>query len=155
MESGRGDLGQGGFNREDLPFFPPRNRGQGGGADPSPPPLSLHQAIRWRGLHLFLAEITEPVRGWMKIQAAVVELTECAADGMCFPGVLTEKYLAHAQETPMAVNASDYVLVTPKAVTLRAGRTAQIGEGRVMLVRTAHTADPWKNEYDVREEVDL
>lgn len=130
--------------------------------------LTLHQAIRWRGMHLFLSEITEPERGWLNVQAAVVEVTRCReiaglSLGPTFPAVLTEKYLAHAQERPMASNTSDYVLVLPKAVKLTPGRTVEVGvptpeEGgavRVMLVRTAHTTDPFKNEYDVREEVDL
>lgn len=130
--------------------------------------LTPHQAIRWRGLHLFISEITEPERGWLNVQAAVVEVTRCReftgqSPGPVFPAVLTEQYLAHAQERPMASNTSDYVLVVPKAIRLTPGRKVEVGvpapdeggEGRVMLVRTAHTTDPFKNEYDVREKVDL
>lgn len=121
--------------------------------------LTLHQAIRWRGLHLFMSEITEPERGWLEVQAAVVELTQCRervpTEGPEFPAVLTERYITHRQEEPMATLTSEYVLVVPKAVRLTPGGLVEVGGDGPYEVLTPHTVDPYKNEYLIRRKGDL
>lgn len=129
--------------------------------------LTLHQAVRWRGLHLFLTEITEPERGWLRVAAAVVELSRCreidpatGTPGPESPGAMTLKYQKHAQETPMSLLTTGYVLVTPKAVVLTPGRLVEIckpgDEGyETFEVRGAYALDPYKNEYEVVRERDL
>lgn len=120
--------------------------------------LTLHQAIRWKGLHLFLSGITEPVRGWLEIQAAVVELTTCRErvpeEGPAFPAVLTERYISHRQDEPMGVLTRDYVLVTPKGIKLRSGGLVEVGGDGPFKVLTPHTIDPYKNEYRIQREAD-
>jgi len=119
--------------------------------------LTLHQAIRWRGLHLFLSEITEPERGWLDVQAAVVEVTRCRArvpmEGPTFPAVRTERYISHQQKEPMAELTSEYVLVTPKAIKLTPGGLVEVGGDGPYEVLTPHTTDPFKNEYHIRSRV--
>ncbi len=121
-------------------------------------PLSLHQAIRWRGRHLFLTEILPPVGGYMEIKAAVVDVREWRALGLRFPAVATEKYLGYAQERPMVHSSIAYVLVTPKAVQLEASDLVSNldtdGVGGTYVVHAAHLLDRWKNEYEIarREE---
>ena len=126
--------------------------------------LTLHQAMRWRGQHLFLSEMIEPDRGWLDIQAAVVELTACRARtpemGPAFPAVLTEKYLRHEQEAPMAKVTSAYVLVTPKDIKLKLGGLVEVGltdteEGEAYQVLVCHSLDPFKNEYEIARKRDL
>lgn len=133
--------------------------------------LTLHQAIRWRGQHLFLSEIIEPERGWLDISAAVVELSRCrevipsTGDyGPEFYGALTLKYQNHAQETPMATLSTGYVLVVPKPIKLTPGRLVEIikpGDredwetAEAFEVRTDCTLDPYKNEYEVAREREL
>ena len=117
-------------------------------------PITLHQAIRYKGQHLFLTEITTPVRGWAEVKAALVEPILCRANaevddsGPTFPGVLTEKYLSFAQREPQVENTITYVLVTPKAVELPIESLVQVGN-ELMVVRAAHLLDPYKHEYEV------
>lgn len=118
--------------------------------------LTLRHALRWRGLHLFLTEITEPERGWLEAKAAVVELAACKADinaakpGPAFPGVLTEKYVRFEHVEPMDRSVVCYVLVTPKAVELTAGYLAEV-DGMKYHVQTAHTLDGYKNEFEIEQ----
>lgn len=122
-------------------------------------PLTLHNAIRWRGEHLFLTSIVENKPGWLDVRAARVEAVMCRAEvqweppGGTFPAVLTEKYLRHEQLEPMALNTLTYVLVTPKPVVLSHGGLVE-ADGRTFEVLVGHTLDPYKNEYEItrREE---
>lgn len=122
--------------------------------------LSLHQALRWEGRHLFLTEITEPEKGWMEVHAALVEPVECIANvhegsgGPRFPGVLTERYVRHEQGEPMETNAICYVLVVPKPITFRLGGLIRVGE-TVFKVLALHPLDPLKNEYEIMRIDDL
>lgn len=122
--------------------------------------ITLDHAIRWNGQHCFLTAVTahESGRNWMKVKAAIVELTQCAFaggdGGRTFPAVLTEKYVRHEQDMPMARNALTYVLVTPKAVTLTPGHLVDVG-GQTCHVLTGHILDPHKNEYEILRECDL
>ena len=102
--------------------------------------LTLHNALRWGDIHLFLTAIVPMGRNHLDVDAAVVEVAQCQADmdeggGVKFPGVLTEKYLKFEQETPYATNALTYVLVTPKPHPASAGRRG--GRQRHGLRRTA------------------
>lgn len=125
-------------------------------------PLDLREAICWRGKHLFPTEITTPERGWMTVQAAVMDVGEWSALGdrdtpdVLFPAAITEKYLGYAQERPMAESTVTYVLVTPKVITLRPSdlvSNLDTAPG-TYVVTCCHTIDPWKNEYEItrREE---
>lgn len=130
-------------------------------------PLTLHQAMRWSGRHLFLTAIVPHGRGYLDVSAALVEPVQCIGRPMesgmgqgnrpdrseqapiRFPGVLTEKYLGYSREEPHGANTTDLVLVTPKPIVLTAGDLVDIGE-ETYNVRVVHTLDPCKNEYEVR-----
>lgn len=132
--------------------------------------LTLHNALCWRGQHLFLTEINT-LGGWLEIKAAAVQVTRCVAgpghpaQGKQFPGVVTEKYIRHEQGEPYATNAVCYVLVTPKAVELTPGYLVQTALPAVpplppdgleeFHVLTAHTLDEYKNEYEIARTRDL
>lgn len=123
-------------------------------------PLTLYQALRWKGQHLFLTSITRRDRNHLDVAAALVDLVECRADadegegGTRFPGVLTEKYAKWDQPEPYSVNQLTYVLVTPKGIALqRGGLTAVAGVN--YEVQAAHTLDPYKNEYEIVRTEDL
>lgn len=118
--------------------------------------LTLYQAMRWRGQHLFLSEITEPERGWLSVKAAAVVPVMCKGreDGKTFPGVLTEKYLRHEQLEPMAAVTSVYVLVTPKVIELKRGGMVAIG-GEAYQVLVCHALDTFKNEYEIKNVKEL
>lgn len=132
--------------------------------------LSLHQALRWKGQHLFLTSITERDRTHLDAQAALVTVAACSArryaTGMgqgnrpvkqelpsqTFPGVLTEKYVRYEQEDTYAKARRCLVLVTPKAVTLKEGDLVTVKEGpaaAVYNVQACHVLDEFKNEYEI------
>lgn len=133
-------------------------------------PLNLHQALRWKGQHLFLTGITKLDRMHLSVQAALVEPVACLATRtedtvgeagrptpaetmrLTFPGVLTEKYARYEREETHAEGETSYVLVTPKAIALKAGDlvTVQEGPGKdVYHVTVCHVLDPYKNEYEI------
>ena len=133
-------------------------------------PLTLHQALRWKEQHLFLTGITKLDRMHLSVQAALVEPVGCLATRtedtvgeagrpttaetmrLTFPGVLTEKYARYEREETHAEGETGYVLVTPKAITLKAGDlvTVQEGPGKDKYHVTArHVLDPYKNEYEI------
>lgn len=122
--------------------------------------LTLHQALRWKGQHLFLTSVTERDRNHLDAQAALVTVdavtlrADGMAAGMTFPGVLTEKYARHGQEWPMSVNELGLVLVTPKAVTLRPGCLVE-ARGSAWEVLVPHELDEYKNEYEIGKRADL
>lgn len=123
-------------------------------------PISLHNAFLWKGQHCFLSEIRpDPDSpGHLLIRAALVPVSSCTFSpedgGKQFPAVLTEKYLKHEQDMPMARNVLTYVLVTPKAIELTSGRLVKV-DGKDCHILTAHTLDPHKNEYEIQRECDL
>jgi len=73
---------------------------------------------------------------------------------MTFPGVLTEKYLAHQQEWPMSVNDLELVLVAPKPIRLQPGRLVAC-QGAAWEVLVAHELDKYKNEYEIGRRAEL
>ena len=73
---------------------------------------------------------------------------------MSFPGILTEKYLAHRQEWPMSVNDMELVLVVSKIIQLRPGRLVEcLGASWEVLV--PHELDEFKNEYEIGRRAEL
>ena len=122
-------------------------------------PLTLHNALLWGKQHLFLTSILPEGRLHLRVQAALVELSECQADmdeggGAKFPGILAEKYLKWEQPVPYSTNAITYVLVTPKAIQLQRGGLVGV-DGTNYEVQLAHVLDPWKNEYEIMRREDL
>ena len=115
-------------------------------------PLSLCQALRWKGQHLFLTGITKLDRMHLNVQAALVNVVMClatrtedtvgaagrpvAAETMriSFPGILTEKYAKYEREETHAENDTGYVLVVPKAVSLKAGDLVTVQDGPAKAV---------------------
>lgn len=123
-------------------------------------PLTLHNALRWKGQHLFLTSVTHRDRGHLDVAAALVEVDEVrlredeTTQTMTFPGVLTEKYARHAQEWPMSVGELGLVLVTPKGIALQPGCLVE-ARGAAWEVLVPHELDPYKNEYEIGRKVDL
>ena len=122
-------------------------------------PLTLHNALLWGEQHLFLSAILPEGRLHLRVQAALVEPTECQADmdqrgGIRFPGILTEKYMKWEQPEPYSVNRLAYVLVTPKPIQLQRGGLVGVS-GINYEVQLAHTLDPYKNEYEIVRTEDL
>ena len=123
--------------------------------------LTLHHALRWRGQHLFLTSIIPSQRrDRLEVKTALCTPVECVAnaqnkgeEGPKFPGILTEKYVGHAQLDPHAVVTTDYVLVTPKMITLAPGSWV-ICAGVYYRVLVPHELDEFKNEYEVRRKED-
>ena len=122
--------------------------------------ITLHNALRWRGQHLFLTSITQRDRNHLDVGAALVEADEVrlredeTTQAMTFPGVLTEKYARHEQEWPMSVNELGLVLVTPKAITLRPGCLVEARKA-AWEVLAPHELDEYKNEYEIGRRLDL
>lgn len=120
--------------------------------------LELGNALRWGAQHLFLTAILPEGRLHLRLQAALVDLSDCQADpgegGVRFPGILTEKHLKWDQPEPYSTNTLTYVLVTPKAVRLRRGGLVTV-DGVNYEVQLAHVLDKWKNEYEIVRTEDL
>lgn len=122
--------------------------------------LTLHQALRWKGQHLFLTSITKRDRMHLDVQAALVDPVLCRANtdeeepGAAFPGILTEKYAKWEQPEPYSINRLTYVLVAPKVIQLQRGGLVEV-DGVNYEVQVAHTLDPYKNEYEIVRTEDL
>lgn len=133
-------------------------------------PLTLHQALRWRGQHLFLTSITKLDRMHLSVQAAMVEPVSCLATRtedtvgeagrpvtgetmrVTFPGIITERYVRYEREETHGENDASYVLVTPKGIALKAGDLVKVQEGPVKSVyhvTVCHVLDRYKNEYEI------
>lgn len=119
-------------------------------------PLTLHNALRWNGRHLFLTAVVSRGRNYWDVDAAVVTPVPCGYEGITFPAVRTEKYLGWNRDVPpMSRNEYTFVLVAPKAVpALEPGGLVRV-DGAEWEVRAAHTLDEYKNEYEVARTVDL
>ncbi|MCH5279542.1 MAG: hypothetical protein J1E60_07100 [Christensenellaceae bacterium] len=65
-----------------------------------------------------------------------------------FCGVISEKYLNHAQQLPNAVLENGLILTTPKCVKLKSGDTL-VHSGKRYSVLTAHTEDEYINDYEI------
>jgi hypothetical protein len=119
-------------------------------------PLNLGNALLWRGQHCFITRIAPCGRLHWTVEAALVvtSLCEDKYDNISFPAIMTEKYLAHQQLEPQAINTLHHVLVTPKDIQLTPGRLVEV-DGISWPIQVAHTLDPWKNEYEIERTVDL
>lgn len=129
--------------------------------------LTLHNAMRWRGQHCFLTDVTEtPDRRFLEVTAALVPSSTCSVERtttnydernrpvetltetVSFPAVLTEKNVSTVATEPMTAVEITYVLVTPTAITLEAGEEV-INGGYKYTVTLSHVLDEFKNEYEV------
>lgn len=136
--------------------------------------LTLHQALRLHGMHCFLTEIAPMAddRHFMTVTAALVEPVPCSVTRrervrdpvllrptleqekiVAFPACLTEKYVKFDPGIPNSVTEQCYVLVTPKAVQLRAGELVHVRD-EPWRVQIGHELDEYKNEYEVVREED-
>lgn len=129
--------------------------------------ITLHNAIKWRGKHCFLTDITDLGNGFYEIMAALIEPHTCTVERtdahslnelnrpvysepvmITFPGYLTEKYIRTIQDEPMSMVESQYVLVTPKSVNLQEGELVTINNVTYEVL-VAHILDEYKNEYEI------
>lgn len=135
--------------------------------------LTLHNAFSWKGKHCFLTDIKEIDHAYYEVSAALIEPRICNIernlkpkrnelnrpiyDGpttISFPGCLTEKYMGHTQNEPMATKEMRYVLVTPKIIELECGELVTIDD-IAYNVLIAHTLDEYKNEYEIIVKEDI
>ena len=137
--------------------------------------LTLHNALCWRGQHLFLTEINT-LGGWLEVKAAAVQVSDCVAQtytqardpakgnrpqrvagpAVVIPGVVTEKYIGYDREETHGEITRTMVLVTPKAVELDEGDVVTVagsGAGRYH-VTAVHLLDTYKNEYEMTRRED-
>lgn len=120
-------------------------------------PLTMDHALRWKDQHCFITSIAPWGRSHIKVEAALVVVTECENkyENVKFPGIITEEYHRHEQLEPQAINILHHVLVTPKRVELKPGRLVEVGDVRPWNILTAHRLDPHKNEYIIERVMDL
>lgn len=114
-------------------------------------PITLSNAISWRGEHYFITAITEEDRGWIHVAAAKIQPVEAervAEDGWSGPVCLTERYIGYDQSQAPAYVEERMVMVCPKPLTCRYGDIIRIGS-RLYVVTGCHTLDSHKNEYDI------
>lgn len=138
--------------------------------------LSLANAYLWRGRHCFLTSIIPLADspGYVQVKAALVDPVNCTAtwvprntkdalnrpvegvpETVIFPAILTEKYRKNEPEDVYRTLTQQRVLVTPKAIQLRAGTEVQIRDGSVYIVRSVMDLDEWKNEYEIEHQEDV
>ena len=134
-------------------------------------PLTLHQALRWRGHFLFLSDLTCPDRGHMEASTAMIEpvigklhRTKVEKNDLnnpsltteqvlSFPVCLTEKYVGFTQGDTHDTTTLTYVAICPKAVQLHAGEIVTLG-GEKFRVQIGHELSEYKNEYEITREAD-
>lgn len=118
-------------------------------------PISLGNALRWRGHHCHITSISPRGSNHLTVEAAltVVQSCEDKYTGTRFPGVMTEEYHRHEQLEPMAINVIRHVLVTPKCIELTPGKLICVN-GTDWPILTAHLLDPRQNEYIIERRVD-
>lgn len=137
--------------------------------------LTLHQAMRWQGQFLFLTSIIlGERRDRQEIKAAICYPATLTAkhqartgrDAMNrpmveqqstldFPGILTEMYYRNESDEIIRKATQRRVLVTPKAIVLRAGDLVQQGSEAPYTVRQVLDLDPYKNEYVIERQEDV
>ena len=137
--------------------------------------LTLHQALEWDGQFLFLTSIIlSQERDRQTIQAALCNPVTLTADpqdrtgrdelnrpkvvkqaSFSFPGILTELYHGNAADEIYRTDTLQRVMVTPKAVVLRAGDLVHPENEAPYTVRQVLDLDPWKNEYVIERQEDI
>lgn len=136
--------------------------------------LTLHQALRWNGQHLFLAAILPTAgRDRLEVKAAVCELVTFTAESQAktgrdemnrptvgkvaaytFPGVWTELYRKEQDEGVADTELAQRVIVTPKEIELRRGDIIRHPDGSTWPVMRVLDMDEYKNEYVVFRQED-
>lgn len=137
--------------------------------------LTLHQAIRWRGEFLHLTAIAlNQERDRQEIKAAICTPVTVTAkpqartgrgefnrpvveqqSAYTFPGILSEMYHQNEADEVFRKETLRRVLVTPKAVILRAGDLVQKGEEAPYTVRQVMDLECYKNEYVLERREDV
>ncbi len=137
--------------------------------------LTLHQAIRWRGEFLHLTSILlNREQDQQEIKAAICQNVTLTAKpqartgrdalnrptkveqaSFTFPGILAEMYYRNDQDEIFRSTMQRRVLVTPKAVVLRAGDLVQLNDGAPYTVRQVLDLEAYKNEYVIERQEDV
>lgn len=120
--------------------------------------LTAKDALLFEGHHHFITSIDRVELGFWVVSTARVRVVRCQADpannGLLFPAAMTEKYIRHEQQLPMAINTTCFVLVTPKIVDLDEGSLVAV-DGVPYEVQIGHRLDSFKNEFEVVRKADL
>lgn len=136
--------------------------------------LTLHQALRWNGQHLFLiAIIPSAGRDRLEIKAVVCNPVTFTAEpqsktgrdklnrptvekvaAFTFPGVWTELYRKEQDEGVVGTELVQRVIVTPKEIRLRRGDIVRHPDGSTWPVMRVLELDEHKNEYIVYRQED-
>ncbi len=139
------------------------------------PKLTLHQAIRWNNLFLFLTSVVlNQSRDRQEIKAAICEPVTLTAKPQAktgrntmnrpvvkqqgeftFPGILTEVYHRNEGDEVFRKTTQRRVLVTPKAIVLRPGDLVQQGTEAPYTVRQVMDLEFYKNEYVIERQEDV
>lgn len=137
--------------------------------------LTLHQAIRWNGEFLHLTSITlDKERDRQEIKTAICYPATLTAKPQAragrdalnrplmeqqaafnFPGILTEMYHQNEGDEVFRKTTQRRVLVTPKAIVLRAGDLVQQGAEAPYTVRQVMDLEFYKNEYVIERQEDV
>lgn len=136
--------------------------------------ITLHNAIRLDGMHLFLIGITDRNRNQMNIRTAICDPVKMTAKPhartglnemnrpvvekqaeFTFPGILTEMYHQNEGDEVFRKTTQRRVLVTPKAIVLRAGDLVQQGAEAPYTVRQVMDLEFYKNEYVIERQEDV
>lgn len=137
--------------------------------------LTLHQAIRWRGEFLHLTSILlNREQDQQEIKAAICQNVTLTAKpqartgrdalnrptkveqaSFTFPGILAEMYYRNDQDEIFRSTMQRRVLVTPKAVVLRAGDLVQLNDGAPYTVHQVLDLEAYKNEYVIERQEDV
>jgi hypothetical protein len=111
-----------------------------------------HQALRIDGNHCMITAVRRQLM-YVDIDVAIIvpkqfTLRRQNADIGTFYGALAERFVSWTQQTPGAKSETGMLLVTPKAVELRAGDIVVGAAGR-FSVRECHVADDYHNDYEI------
>ena len=74
--------------------------------------ISLAHALRWRGQHCHIVTISSQGRGYLTVEAALVEVSACADRhrDVEFPAILAERYLRFNELAPQDINVLRHVM---------------------------------------------
>ena len=133
--------------------------------------ITLGHALQWRGQHCFITSLLPFGRNHLKVEAALVAVSECEAaaemsagrtelnrptltpsTALSFPGVVAEKYRRSQEGDLYTTVETALILNVPKAVPeLAEGRTVTIGGPAAgsYEVQAVHNLDPNRVEYEI------
>lgn len=121
--------------------------------------LRLGDVICWKDRYHFITSAAPLGVGYLTVTTAEVEICPCKGvernteREIKFPAVVTEKFMGHSQEEPMAQNAVRLVLVVPKPIRLKLGSLVELPDAPYW-VKVPHELDPDKTEYEVERTVE-